>query len=123
MNLTFTGRGIDVTDDVRETAEHKLAHLAHLEPRAIRIDLEFVVEHHPRPEGVKRVEAALHIPRKTFRAQAEAEDVMTALDRVAERLDRQIRDNHGRRKKRSARIADALQSARPVSESTSEEEE
>jgi len=42
---------------------------------------------------------------------------------VAERLDRQIRDNHGRRKKRSARIADALQSARPVSESTSEEEE
>lgn len=123
MDLTFTGRGLEVTDQVRETAEHKLARFAHMEPRATRIDLEFIVEHHPRPDGMKRVEAALHIPRKTFRAEAEAEDVPTALDRVAERLERQIRDHHGRRKKRSARKTDALQSARPAPEPTDEEGE
>ncbi len=112
MDLTFTGRGLALTDEVREIAEHKLSHLARLEPRTTRVDLEFIAEHHPRIDGTTRVEAALFVPRKTFRAEAEAEDVPTALDRVAERLDRQIRDYHGRRKKRAAR-KDALESARP----------
>jgi putative sigma-54 modulation protein len=107
MDLTFTGRGLAVTDEIREIAERKLSHLARVEPRTTRVDLEFIAEHHPRI-----VEAALHVPRKTFRAEAEAEDLPTALDRVAERLDRQIRDYHGRRKKRAAR-KDALESPRP----------
>jgi ribosomal subunit interface protein len=97
MDLTFTGRGLPVSDDIREQAKHKLARLERLEPRATRIDLEFLAEHHPRPEGLKTVKAALKIPRKTFRARAEAEEVRTALDDVAEKLERQIRDHHGRR--------------------------
>ena len=113
MDLTFTGRGLAVTDEIRETAERKLSHLARLEPRTTRVDLEFIAEHHPRIDGTKRVEVALYVPRKTFRAEAEAKDVPTALDRVAERLDRQIRDYHGRRKKRAAK-RDALESARPT---------
>ena len=112
MDLTFTGRGLALTDEVREIAERKLSHLARLEPRTTRVDLEFIAEHHPRIDGTMRVEAALYVPRKTFRAEAEADDVPTALDRVAKRLDRQIRDYHGRRKKRAAR-KDALESARP----------
>ena len=115
MDLTFTGRGMHVTDEVRDTAEHKLSSLARLEPRTTRIDLEFIAEHHPRIDGTTRVEAALHVPRKTFRAEAEADDVPTALDRVVERLERQIRDHHGRRKKRLAK-GNALESARPASE-------
>jgi ribosomal subunit interface protein len=98
MDLTFTGRGLQVTDQIRETAEHKVAALGRIEPRAVQIDLEFISEHHPKPDGVKRVEAALRIPRKTFRAGAEADDVPTALDRVVEKLERQIRDHHGKRR-------------------------
>lgn len=115
MDLTFTGRGLGVTEAVRATAEHKLAAISRLEPRATRIDLEFIAEHHPRVDGTMRVEAALHVPRKTFRAEAEAEDVSTALDRVVERLERQIRDHHGKRRKRVAR-PDALDSSRPGSD-------
>ena len=63
-----------------------------------RIDLEFIAEHYPRLDGLKRVEAALFIPRKTFRAHAEADDVPTALDRVADKLERQLRDHHGKRR-------------------------
>ena len=77
MDLTFTGRGLGVTDAVRETAEHKLAAISRLEPRATRIDLEFIAEHHPRLDGTTRVEAAVYVPRKTFRAEAEAVDVPT----------------------------------------------
>jgi len=98
MDLTFTGRGLSVTDEVRETAGHKLAYLERMEPRTTRIDLEFIREHYPAPDGVKRVEAALHIPRKTFRAHAEADDVPTAIDRVADKLERQLRDHHGKRR-------------------------
>ena len=115
MDLTFTGRGLGLTDAVRETAEHKLAAISRLEPRATRIDLEFISEHHPRIDGTTRVEAVVHVPRKTFRAEAEAADVPTALDRVVERLERQIRDHHGKRRKRMAR-PDALDSTRPGSD-------
>ncbi|MGZ8652964.1 MAG: ribosome hibernation-promoting factor, HPF/YfiA family [Actinomycetota bacterium] len=111
MDLTFTGRGLGVTDAVRETAEHKLAAISRLEPRVTRIDLEFIAEHHPHLDGTTRVEAAVYVPRKTFRVEAEAADVPTALDRVVERLERQIRDHHGRRRKRMAR-PDALDSQR-----------
>ena len=116
MDLSFTGRGLQVTDEMREWAEHKFARLARLEPRVTWVELEFIAEHHPRLDGVKRVEAAFRVPRKTFRAEAEADDVPTALDRVAERLERQIRDHHGRRRKRPSRKADALESARPAPE-------
>jgi ribosomal subunit interface protein len=97
MDLTFTGRGLPVSVEIREQAQHKLSRLERLEPRTVRIDLEFVAEHHPSPDGLKMIKAALKIPRKTFRARAEADDVRTALDHVAEKLERQIRDHHGKR--------------------------
>jgi ribosomal subunit interface protein len=103
MELTFTGRGLQVTDELRETAEHKLAPLARMEPRTTRVELEFIAEHYPRLDGVKRVEAQLVVPRKTFRAHAEADDVPTAIDRVVERLERQLRDHHGKRRSRMLR--------------------
>jgi ribosomal subunit interface protein len=117
MEMTFTGRGIPVTDEIRETAQHKLSSLSRIEPRTVALDLELISEHHPKPNGSKRIEAALRIPRKTFFAQAEAEDVPTALDRIREKLERQLRDYHGR--KRSARKKPGLESA--VSEPPVEE--
>jgi ribosomal subunit interface protein len=108
MELTFTGRGIPITDQLRATAEHKLARLGRMDPRTTRIDLEFINEHHPKLDGLKRVEAALRIPRKTFFAHAEASDVPSALDDVAEKLERQLRDHHG---KRRSRVHRGLESA------------
>ena len=64
------------------------------------IDLEFINEHHPKLDGLKRVEASLRIPRKTFFAHAEAPDVPTALDDVAEKLERQLRDHRGKKRSR-----------------------
>jgi putative sigma-54 modulation protein len=116
MDLMFTGRGVEITDEVRGAAEHKLARLERLEPRVTRVDLEFITEHHPRLDGTVHVEAAFYVPRKTFRAEAEAQDAPTALDKLAERLERQIRDYHGRKKKRPAKKTDALDSARPAPE-------
>jgi ribosomal subunit interface protein len=100
MELTYTGRGLQVTEDMRQAAERKLARLGRMEPRTTRIDLEIINEHHPTLDGVKRVEAALRTPRKTFFAHAEASDVPSALDHIAEKLDRQLRDHHGKKRSR-----------------------
>jgi ribosomal subunit interface protein len=97
VDLSFTGRGVPVDDEIRVQAAHKLARLERLEPRTLRLELEVIAEHHPTPDGFKLIKAALRIPRKTFRAHAEADDVRTALDTVAEKLERQLRDHHGRR--------------------------
>lgn len=98
MEMTYTGRGVRVTDAIREQAAHKMAPLQRMEPRLITIDLEFISEHHPKLDGVTLVQAAARIPRKTFRAHAEAADVPAALDVVREKLERQLRDHHGKRR-------------------------
>jgi ribosomal subunit interface protein len=100
MDLHFTGRGVEVTDAVRIAAERKLASLGRIEPRTVRIDVEFIAENYPRPNGTKRVEAKMRIPRKTFFAHAEADDVPSALDRLVDKLERQLRDYTSRRKDR-----------------------
>lgn len=97
MEMTFTGRGMHVSDEIRATAERKLAHLERLEPRLTRVDVELIDEANRRIP--MRVEAAVRIPRKTFRAHAEADDVPTALDRVVDKLERQLRDHHGKRRR------------------------
>ncbi len=109
MDLTFTGRGMQVTDEIRQAAERKVRTLGRIEPRATAIDLELINEHHPKPDGAKRIEASLRIPRKTFRAHAEASDVPAALDQVISKLERQLRDHHG--KKRASKLKRGLESA------------
>jgi ribosomal subunit interface protein len=98
--MTYTGRGMSVTEDMREAAEHRFIRLARLEPRATRIDLTFINEHYPKLDGVKRVEASLRTPRKDFHAHADGADVPAALADVSRKLERQVRDHHGKRRSR-----------------------
>ena len=101
MDLTFTGRGSPVSDEVREQAQHKLSRLERLAPRVVRLELELVGESHPSPEsGLTMIKGTLRVPRKTFHAHAEAGDVRTALDQLAEKLERQVRDHRGKRLRR-----------------------
>ncbi|HXF71654.1 MAG TPA: ribosome-associated translation inhibitor RaiA [Actinomycetota bacterium] len=112
MELLLKGRGVPVTDQLRRAAERKLSRLARMEPRAVRLEVEVIAERNPRLDGARRVEGALHLPRRTFRAEAEAKDVDGALDVLAERLERQVRDHHDRRRRRAASPA-VLRSPRP----------
>ena len=102
MEFAFKGRGIRPTDEIRRTAEHKLSRLGRMEPRATHLEVEVIARRNPRLASFL-VEGALTTPRKTFRAHGEASDVPTAIDRLAERLERQVRDHHSRRRARPAR--------------------
>ncbi len=96
MELVVKGRGIRVTDHMRRSAEHKLAKLGRFEPRVARLEVEIIGEHNPRIDGSHRVEIACDTPGRTFRAEAAADDVDTALDIVLERLERQISSYRGK---------------------------
>ncbi len=110
MDLVLKGRGTRITQQVRNAATHKLGRLARLQPRVTRAEVVVINERNPR-QGGKRIEASIQIPRKTFRARAQAPDVETALDQIVERLERQLRDHHGKRRKRVAATTNRLQSA------------
>jgi ribosomal subunit interface protein len=117
MEVTCTGRGVHVTDDMRESAVRKLSRVERLEARATRLEVEIIVEKNPRLAHLKRVEATLRTPRKTYRAHGEDPDFDNALDAVVERLERQVRDHHEKRRTkvlsgaRSVAKGNALESA------------
>lgn len=111
MELVLKGRGARVVQRLRKVTEHKLARIERLEPALTRLEVVVTLEKNPRQGGLHRVEAAAATPRKTYRARAEATDVDSALDVVAERLERQILDHHNRRRARRNAGAGRVKSA------------
>src|SRR4029450_7255144 len=97
MEFVLIGRGERVAQRLRQATEHKLARPERIEPPRTPRERSAPAETHPRRGGIHRVEAVAAAPRKSYRAHAEAKDVESALDVVAERLERQIRDHHERR--------------------------
>lgn len=123
MDLALKGRGTRITDHMRTAAEHKLSRLERMSPRVTRIEIEVITEKNPRQGGVKRVEAALETPRKTFRAVAQGGDVDSALDQLAEKLERQLRDDRKKRRTRLVSGAQRLKSAQAQTAPSVEPEE
>ncbi len=111
MDVVLKGRGTRITDHLRGVAEHKLSRLQRMEPRVTRIEIQVTTERNPRQGGTKRVEAALDTARRTFRAKAQAVDVESALDELAEKLERQLRDHHTKRRTRKVTAAKGVRSA------------
>ena len=111
MDLVLKGRGARITDRLRDAAERKLGRIERMEPRVTRLELEIISEKNPRQGGAHRVEAAVDTPRKTYRATADAQDVESALDVVAEKLERQIRDHHDKRRTKLIAGASRVKSA------------
>jgi ribosomal subunit interface protein len=122
MDLHLIGRGTRITDQLRQTAEHKLARLERMDPKLSRLEIEVISEKNPRQGGVRRVEAVADTPRKTFRARADAPEVEAALDVIAEKLERQIRDHHKKRRARLIAGASRVKSAQATPERTAEEQ-
>jgi ribosomal subunit interface protein len=120
MDLVLRARGTRITDHVRNAARRKLSRLERLEPKVTRLQLEVIGEKNPRLGGVRRVEAAFETPRRTFRASAEGSDVDSALDAIAEKLERQLRDHNTKRRTKLLTGASRLKSERAVQRAATE---
>jgi ribosomal subunit interface protein len=111
MDLVVKSRKIPLTEQFRKIAQGKVARFSRLEPRVVRIEIEVTPARSAHRGGLKRLDATLLTPRKTFRATGDAADLEVALDQVVARLDRQLRDHRKKRRDRLHRGGDRLKSA------------
>lgn len=95
MLINYTGKNIQVTDDMRDLTEKSLSKLDKFFDKEVRCDVtlsEF--------KNNFVVEVTIDLPGSFIRAEESAEDLRSALDRVTEILTRQIRKHKGKLQKR-----------------------
>jgi ribosomal subunit interface protein len=99
MEIIFKGRQTDVPARFREYATAKLNKLEKLDQKAIRVDVEVSVERNPRLASQKeRVELTIRSRGPAIRAEAAAEDRISALDLALAKLNSRLRRALDRRK-------------------------
>ncbi len=99
MEVVVKGRHCEVSDRFRDHVEEKLTRLEKYDQRIIRADVEVTAEPNPRlSQQSTRVEVTIRGKGPVVRAEAAAEDKMTALDKAVERLSAQFRKAADRRR-------------------------
>jgi ribosomal subunit interface protein len=112
MDLVVKGRGDRVTGQTRSRVERKMARLERFDGHLERVEVEVIWETRGRIGGGHRVEASARSRRRTYRASANGSDVDSALDRVVARLERQITEDHRKRRTRLLTWASRVKSRR-----------
>ena len=97
MELHVKGRNLEVNDSVRSYAERKLRKLERRVHDSTRVELELAVERNPSIPDSQVAEATVHLKGRTLRARETAHDMKAAIDELAEKLVRQVRDGHDKR--------------------------
>lgn len=104
MDLLLKGRGVHITDRMREATEHRVARLdGPRRPSITRLEVEIIEEPTPRIHGGHRVQLMCVTTRRTFRAEASGPTIDAALDLAVDRLNRQIATYRGKRESRTTR--------------------
>ncbi len=85
------GRNIDVTDAMRSYTEEKLAKLDHFSDRVV--DAKVVISYAADGDAAQpaKVEVQLNIPHGIVRAEESGPDAYAAVDKVVDKLGRQLR--------------------------------
>ncbi|CAM4461257.1 MAG: Ribosome hibernation promoting factor [Legionellaceae bacterium] len=86
MNVTFTGRHIEVTDALRAYATEKLERLCRHYDKITSIHVIFDIE-----KLIQRAEATIHVPHGgIIHAQADSQDMYNSIDDLFDKLERQV---------------------------------
>ena len=110
MDITITGRGVEIPDRFEDYATEKSEKVAHLAEKAIVLEIR-VIRHHETggSTGDDRVELTLIGPGPVVRAEAAAGDKYAAFDLALDKLLERIRQAKDRKKiHRGARRPESL---------------
>ena len=110
MDITITGRGVEIPDRFEDYATEKSEKVAHLADKAIVLEIR-VIRHHETggSTGDDRVELTLIGPGPVVRAEAAASDKYAAFDLALDKLLERIRQAKDRKKiHRGARRPESL---------------
>ena len=106
MNLILSGRGVGLDDSLRRYATEKLTRVQRFFDRIIKMEVELTEERNR--HGIEhRVEVTLRAPGETLRAHGEGPDHFAAIDKVAERLEKQLKRVKDRLRHRPYRVSKA----------------
>src|SRR5262245_19468948 len=96
MDLVLKGRGIRITDRIRELTGHKLAKMSRLDSRVRAVEVQSIEEQTPVVEANTRVNVACWSARRVFRAAGAGHGIDAALDEAVAHLERQITSYRGK---------------------------
>ena len=97
MELHVKGKNLEVDESIRSYAERKLSKLERRVHETTRVELELAVEKNPAIADSQFAEATVHLKGRTLRAREAAADMKAAIDELADKLVRQIRDGHDKK--------------------------
>jgi ribosome-associated inhibitor A len=99
MQIIISGRHVDLAEDLREHIEERFRRLTKFDGRVSRIEVTLKEE-----KNRCAVEANLSVRRGTaIHARAEAPEFRTAVDRLYEKLSRQLKKNRSRGRERKGK--------------------
>lgn len=110
MDITITGRGVEIPDRFEDYATEKSEKVAHLADKALALQIK-VIRHHETngSSGDDRVELTLIGPGPIVRAEAAASDKYAAFDLAFDKLVERVRQAKDRKKiHRGARRPESL---------------
>jgi putative sigma-54 modulation protein len=85
MNLHLTGHHLEITPSLREYIKSKLSKLSNHFDHMIDVKVTLTVE-----KLVQKVEATIHVPGNDLHAESSDENMYSAIDLLADKLDRQV---------------------------------
>ena len=97
MNIyQLIGRNIDVTDAMRNYAEEKLEKLDRFSDQIVDAKVVMSYDHQHHAGEPARVEVQLNVPNGIVRAEEAGQDSYAAVDKVVDKLERQLKRFKGR---------------------------
>lgn len=85
MQINISGHHVEVTDAMRDYVNSKLERLSNHHDRITSMNVIVSVD-----KLIQKAEATLHVSGKDIFADASDEDLYTAIDSLADKLDRQL---------------------------------
>lgn len=106
MRLQVKGKNFDVTPALEEYAERKIGKLQKVLAELTRVELELAVERNPSIADSQVAEATIWTKGPVLRARESSPDMKASIDRLADKLERQVeryRDKLTLERRREAR--------------------
>ena len=97
MELHVKGKNLEVSESIRSYAERRLRKLDRRLHDSTVVELELAEERNPSIAESQVAEATVHLKGRTLRVRESARDMKAAIDELADKLVRQVKDIHDKR--------------------------
>lgn len=97
MRLQVKGKNVEVTQSVREHTERKLAKLGKRLADQTQVEIELSEQRNPSIADMNVADGTIFAKGQTLRASESAPNLLTAIDQLVEKLERQVKRYRERR--------------------------